>query len=146
LKILLTILYRGWFDCMRTPPHCGFSLLDVNINLKMKVPVTVEGTDQMVGGGEVLYVGLDAGLADPSDHIEFDEAPPLDQPGEGQRSEIQAPVASVDDQLGDAASHGRRLLETVSAESVREEDVCERGVRPDDAVVVDDIHLIISGP
>src|SRR2546428_10739218 len=81
-----------------------------------------------------------------SDHIEFDEAPPLDQSREGQRSEIQAPVASVDDQLGDAASHGRRPLETVSAEPVREEDVRERRMRPNDAVVVDDVHFIISGP
>src|SRR4051812_14861552 len=50
------------------------------------------------------------------------------------------------DELGDAAADGRRLLQPVAGEAVAEIKVRDLGGRPDDGVVVEEVHVVGAGP
>src|SRR6516162_10420331 len=61
----------------------------------------------------------------PSDHVELDKPPALDQAVERERGKIESAVAAVHDQFGDAATDRGRLLQPMPAEPVGKEHVAQ---------------------
>ena len=71
---------------------------------------------------------------------------PRGDPLEPEDREVQGHVAAVDDELGDRPADGRRLLDAVAAEAVREVQVRELRRRAEQGVVVERVDLVVAGP
>src|SRR3546814_19064891 len=48
--------------------------------------------------------------------------------------------------FGQGAPHGVRLLHAVTAEAIGEKHVLDIGVRTDDDIVIDGVHIVVAGP
>src|SRR3546814_4915892 len=60
--------------------------------------------------------------------------------------QIQGLKFSEDHQFGQGAPHGGRLLHAVTAAAMGEKHVLDIGVRTDEDIVIDGVHIVVAGP
>ena len=84
--------------------------------------------------------------AAPSDHVLLAERPSRRDPVVAERRQVEARIAAVDDQLGEAAADRRGLLQAVAGEADGKEQIADARQRADDGVVVEEVHVVVAGP
>jgi len=65
---------------------------------------------------------------------------------EAEAAQVQRGEVPVQDQLGHGAAHGGRVLQAVAAEAGGEVHVVDQRVHPDDAVLVEGVVVVVTGP
>ena len=92
------------------------------------------------------YQAASALVAAVSDHICLPQRPAGADAVMAERSQIERHIAAAGDPFGHAATDRRGLLHAVAAEPIRENQIVEFGMRPDDAVLVEGVEVVIAGP
>src|SRR5690606_14724908 len=85
-------------------------------------------------------------LVPSADDVALHDAPSRGDPLVAEDRQIQGDVPAVHDALGDRPAHGRRALDPVPAEAVRQVETVDLWVGPKDGVVVERVHLVVAGP
>lgn len=65
---------------------------------------------------------------------------------EPERRQVEAAIPALYDEFRDRAPNARRVLQAVAGEAVGEQHIVEIGMRPDYAVMVERVDLVIAGP
>src|SRR4030095_8002904 len=81
-----------------------------------------------------------------SDDIELSDRAALCHPLIAEQREIERDEAAMGDQLGDRAPGGGRLLQTVTRETVGENEVADLRMPPDHGALVQRIVVVVTGP
>src|ERR1041385_2593952 len=78
--------------------------------------------------------------------VEFSHATPLSDTLIAEQSEIDRYILLMGNELRDGAAGGGRLLQAVTREAIREDEIHDLRMPPDHGILVEGVVVVVSGP